>query len=337
MSNFRHRTRTDPNSTSPPQAEELGEPLPTVDHIEPEPAVGRRLLLRRGALLAGAAGVSVAGAALSAPSAEAADGDQMLLGQDNAATSPTDLTIGAAEGSSEATLRLTNETGPSLYLNPLPEDWSGDLRPGQIANTVSGPLIGVVQGKDNVTTQLLTEQDVWLPFILPTPMRLVDTRYAAGRERVTLPSPLAADGRLPAGRSMTIWIAPAGQGFGIPAIHLNVTVVGSQTTGYVTVYPGPERPATSTVNFKRGQTVANGAYIGTSTGTYTVQGDPPERVEALVINIRTTASAWIVIDATGAFATGFNPTAPSSDASRQRAGARRPSPATLAQRGFGKL
>lgn len=313
--------------------------MTTDDQSEVEPAVGRRNVLRGGAALAGAAGLTVAGSALGAPSAQAADGAPLVLGQSNDASSTTSLTIGGGSGSNQTALMLTNANGPSLSLNALPADWNGALSPGQIANTVAGPLIGVVKDGNNITTQLLTEQDVWLPFILPTPMRLVDTRTAAGRERLTLPSPLASDGRLPAGRSMTFWIAPAGQGFGIPAIHLNITVDGPQSAGYIVVYPGPDKPDTSTVNFVRGQTVANSTFIGTSTGTYTVLVDPsqpPQQVQAYLVSVFTTAATWIIVDGTGAYATGFNPLQPPAAAARS-ATVRRTSPATLAQAAFGKL
>jgi len=291
-----------------------------------------------GASLAGAAGLAAVGTAVGATTAQAADGDPLLLGLPNDAGSGTTLTVGAADGSSEAALALTNNNGPSLHLNPLPDGWNGNLDPGQIANTASGPLIGITQGQTNITTPLLTEQDVWLPFILPTPMRLLDTRTEQGRARITVPSPLDAAGRLPAGQSLTFWIAPAGQGFGIPAIHLNFTVVNPAAAGYAVAYPGPEVPDTSTVNYVKGQTVANGALIGTSVGTFTVITDPsqpPETVEAYVISVRTTAAGWIVVDSTGAYATGFLPTQAAAAAHRRMAG--RTSPATRAQRAFGKL
>lgn len=315
--------------------------MTTEEQTSSESPVGRRQLLRGGAILSGAAGIAVAGGALAAPTAQAADGDPVVLGGSNDAESATSLTIGAAAGSVEPTLTLTNADGPALSLSPLPEDWAGELSPGQIANTFSGPLIGVRKDQDTITTPLLTEQDVWLPFILPTPMRLVDTRTEEGRSRIALPRPLARDGRLPARRSMTFWIAPTGQGFGIPAVHLTLTVVGPLTGGHLTLYPGPDRPATSTLNFGRGQTLANSAFIGTSTGTYTLQGDdpnePPQVAEAFVVTIYTTADAWIVVDATGAYATGFNPLEPPDGSARRAAQARRASPAIRAQRAFGHL
>ena len=312
------------------------------DPVRAEGSLARRNLLRGGAVLSGAA---VVGAAL-APPAEAADGDGLVLGQSNDAESQTGLTIGAAEGSASAALALTNADGPSLSLNPLDDAWDGSLQPGQIANTGRGPLIGISQDGNQLTTPLLTEQDVWLPFVLATPMRLIDTRTVEGRFRVTRPSPLGADGRLSARTAMTFWIAPAGgQGdnganFSIPAIHLNITVVRPAEAGHVTVYPGPDRPNTSTVNFTKGTTLANSALIGTSVGTYSIVVDPSQpsqELQAHVVKVYTTATAWIVVDATAAYATGWIPPTEAAAARARTGGLRKDSPRALAQRSLGRF
>ena len=305
-----------------------------------EAAVGRRALFRGGAALAGAAGISAVGATLMAAPAEAADGDTLMIGQGNEAGSTTSLTVasvstGAPGAGAQAALALTNESGPSLYLNPLPADWNGDLETGQILNTTRGPLIGVEQGQETVTTPLLTENDVWWPLVLSPPIRLVDTRTAEGRQRVTLPSPLTSDGRLRANTEMTIALGPTDDvGFGIPALHINLTVVRPSSGGYAAVYPGPERSDTSTVNFTKKRTVANGAFVGTSIGSYLLRFDPnqpAEEIELFVIKVFTTSAAWIVIDLSGAYATGFNAANPNATT------AKRLSPAVRAQRALGKL
>jgi hypothetical protein len=53
---------------------------------------------------------------------------------------------------------------------------------------------------------------------------------------------------------------------GIPpdatALALNVTVVGSDSSGFVTLFEtGATRPASSTANFQAGQTRANNAFV----------------------------------------------------------------------------
>ena len=112
-------------------------------------------------------------------------------------------------------------------------------------------MIGIVKDGENQTAMLLTDQDVWLPFIPPMAERLVDTRTAVGRQRIALPSPLLSDGRVPAGAEIIIGIAPTGAGFGIPAVFLNLTVVSPKSGGHAVAYPGPIRPPTSTVNFTK--------------------------------------------------------------------------------------
>ena len=229
-------------------------------------------------MLAGAAGLGVIGAGLVIQPAAAADNDPLTIGESNAGDSTTGLTISGPDGSSSAALALTNANGPALSLTPLAADWDGQLQVGEIANTTRGPVIGVAKGNNTITTPLLTEQNVWLPFMLPTPMRLVDTRTEEARQSVAVPSPLDDDGGLPAGTELTIWVAPVNDDFTIQAIHLNLTIVGPSGAGWAQAYPGPTRPAdppTSTVNFVKGQTTANATFIGTSVSTDRTQFDDP--------------------------------------------------------------
>jgi hypothetical protein len=54
---------------------------------------------------------------------------------------------------------------------------------------------------------------------------------------------------------------------GVTAVVLNVTVTSAEADGYVTVWPcGSNRPATSNLNFVRGQTVPNLAIVGLGAG-----------------------------------------------------------------------
>lgn len=91
-------------------------------------------------------------------------------------------------------------------------------------------------------------------FYSVTPCRVADTR-----------DPVGAAGP-PFMASETRDIAVAGL-CGVPpdaaSVAFNVTVVGPEDAGYVTVYPsGQPQPTTSTVNFAAGQTRANSAIIG---------------------------------------------------------------------------
>lgn len=52
----------------------------------------------------------------------------------------------------------------------------------------------------------------------------------------------------------------------VDAAVVNVTVTGSDSAGWVAVYPCGQTPTTSTVNFAAGQTVANAAFISPGIG-----------------------------------------------------------------------
>jgi len=281
----------------------------------------------------------MAGAALAATPAAATDGDSLTVGIGNGAESTTSLTVGGLDGGAAPALALVNENGPSLYLKPLTDNWFGNLQPGEIANTNRGPLVGVVSGGDNITTELLTEEDVWEPLLPPGPLRIVDTRTVEGRRQIAHPSPLLSDGRLPANTELTIWITTAGNRFGVPALQVNLTVVRPMSTGFAVIYPGPGRPQTSTVNFTRGRTVANSAFVATSAGTYNVLLDPnlpPQEYELIVVKVSSTSPAWIVVDLNAVYITGSNRRGNAGSREAKR-GTTRLSPVARAQRTLGKL
>jgi hypothetical protein len=86
------------------------------------------------------------------------------------------------------------------------------------------------------------------------PCRLVDTRNPA--------SPSGAP-RMSAGETRVFEL---GGRCGIPpeatALALNVTVVGADTSGFVTLFEaGAPRPSSSTANFQAAQTRANNAFV----------------------------------------------------------------------------
>ena len=90
---------------------------------------------------------------------------------------------------------------------------------------------------------------------LPVPARLLDTRL----DQLTADGRFAGAGAQLAGA--TLQLAAAGR-VGIPtdasALVLNVTVVGPDAPGFVTVHPrGTNRPLTSNVNYPPGAVVAN--------------------------------------------------------------------------------
>ena len=91
-------------------------------------------------------------------------------------------------------------------------------------------------------------------FTAVTPSRLIDTRSAGG---------VFSDGE-------TRTVQVGGQA-GVPAdataVVANVTVTQTSAQGYLSAYPdGAARPATSTLNFSRGETAANRITTGLSAG-----------------------------------------------------------------------
>ena len=131
-------------------------------------------------MLAGAAGASVIGAALSPTTAHAADDGPVILGANNAAGSPTSVTIGGATGSGNPTLTLNNANGPTLALEALPHGTDLSLGVGEIVNTVAGPQIGVDYGDGAFTTFVATGVDITNAYPIGAE-RVLDTRSAGSR------------------------------------------------------------------------------------------------------------------------------------------------------------
>jgi hypothetical protein len=86
------------------------------------------------------------------------------------------------------------------------------------------------------------------------PTRLVDTRYGTG----------TAKGQLSGGNSFTAQVAGAAgvPGAGATAVALNVTVTGTRSPGFLTVYPsGTDRPVASNLNSGWNHTIANAVIV----------------------------------------------------------------------------
>jgi hypothetical protein len=281
--------------------------------------VDRRLLLRGGAVLAGAAGVSAVGAALAPVKAEAADGQFAVMGTTNTSASPTGLAIEDGGSATSSALSLVNPIGPTLELTPASSGYNGELRLGQIANTRTGPDIGVDHGQGTQTSWLATGLDLdQIPIsIAVLPQRLVDTRTEAGRGGIRHTSADAFDSsfRLKAGAFLDVGIIAVTY-FGLEAAFVNITATGSDRLGYLTAYPPGERPLASMVNYGANQSIANGGFIAAGVAT--------EDPDFYVIRIYATAAVHVVVDLTGASVTGYfgvtNPSPTVGTQAQRRAG-----------------
>lgn len=259
-----------------------------------ERPLDRRLLLRGGAVLAGAAGATVIGAVVGPSAANAADGGSVLIGRSNAATASTTLT--SAPGGNP-TLSLTNTNGPALRLNSLSQDWNGVLAAGDIAGTDFGPLVGVDYGGGTgpETSYLLTANDLaFIPLAsaLAVPRRLLDTRPTSRRGNIVQKSSTTAidsSGRLTANSWIDVYVDDATAEFEMSAAFVNVTVIDPVANGYLTVYPPGNRPGVSTVNFRQSVALSNGAFV--ATGVYTT---------SYVVRVHSSQTTHVLLDLSGA-------------------------------------
>ncbi len=79
---------------------------------------------------------------------------------------------------------------------------------------------------------------------------------------------------------------------------MNVTAVKPVKNGVMTAYPPGGRPLTSTLNYRKGKTIANGAFIGVGVAKE-INPDWPTSADWFVIRIHTTAATHLVVDLTG--------------------------------------
>lgn len=255
------------------------------------PALQRRFLLRGGAVLAGAAGITAVGAAMGSSTANAADGAPLVLGAlDNTETSTTELTI---TGDPSPALTLTNAQGAALRLSPVASTFTGPLEPGDLVGTDVGPLVGVDYGDGSEVDYLVTGSDLdYIPITVPvSPERLLDTRSARGRSNILRGSsaaPLDTAGRLKANSWIDVAVSPADDGFELAGVFVNTASGSSLGNGYLTVYLPGDRPGVSTINFQKGMSVANGALVqpGIIDGVY-------------AIRIHTSQATHILLDLSG--------------------------------------
>ena len=257
----------------------------------------RRFLIRGGAVLAGAAGVTAIGAALAPTKADAADGGNVVLGQVNDAMTTTTVRIDSPGGGPDAALTLQNANGPSLALQPLDQDWDGALDVGEIANTEAGPNIGVDYGDGPVTTFLATGVDLTNAYPIPA-ARLLDTRSASGRSSVVRSSaaPFDSAGRLKAGAYIDVAVA-ATEDVALVGLFLNLTAFESTAGGFLEIFTPGTRPNRPTLRYQKAVAVANQAFVG-----------PGVYKDAYVVRIYASQPTRVLLDLTGAI-TGFPPSA----------------------------
>jgi hypothetical protein len=241
------------------------------EHDRDKPAVARRRLLTGGGVVvAGAVGAGLAAAA-AAPASAAAGGPVLQDTVNSAGTSATVTELDAANNTTPAfiltntgidTSTTPNGAGPALRLAP-----STATVPA--AATVGGDLTATANGDlwfthhfggtpPNVAAPVHTEATANVYAPLGAPVRILDTRSASGRASIVNPSGnLDSSGRLLAGK--TIFINLDTLVFFGEAVFANVTVTGSPSSGFLTIWSGAgTRPIVSTIDWpSAGTTLAN--------------------------------------------------------------------------------
>jgi hypothetical protein len=237
----------------------------------------------------------IAGA--TAQTASAANGEAVTVGGNFTGTAATGLTIPGS--TTVPTLKLTNATGPALQLTPVTTVPGGNLALGTILNTSDGPYIGVSDGTGGSMTTILATGNDLAQLPVPqaiVPFRALDTRNGANLNYVVDASsanPFDSAGRLKDGQWLDIAVADAAGDTTVQAAFLNVTVTASTGGGFVTLCPPGPRPVASTINFSAGQTIANGAFIGTGVVD-----------TAFAVRVYARATTQILLDVTGFSVTG---------------------------------
>jgi hypothetical protein len=243
---------------------------------QPEPgqdedraATRRALLTRGGVVAAGVVGAGVAGATV-AGRANAAAGDNVVLGNVNdAGTTVTEITSNNAT----ETVVLTNtgspaagEASPPLRIRPAA---SGLVNPPS-STTVGGDVVATNDGFLYFTHEF-PQPPPALPLIfaadvhtdatsnsfapLSVPHRILDTR--SNRAHVINPSgAFDSAHRLIGGHTILIDLTSL-VSFG-DAVTANLTVLGPLTGGYLTLWSGAaSRPNASSINFAKGAALSN--------------------------------------------------------------------------------
>ena len=121
------------------------------------------------------------------------------------------------------------------------------------------------------STQVLVDVVGWFPAVAEytgiVPQRFMDTRSCSGCD--TIDGQYEGLGALTPSQAYPLQITGRGSipSSGVGSVALNVTVVGSTASNYLTVYPfGAAQPTASNLNFVGGQTIANMVIVKLGTG-----------------------------------------------------------------------
>jgi len=199
----------------------------------------------------------------------------------------------------------TNEgSGPNLRLTP-----SAATGMEPTASTVGGDLTATLGGllwfthnfsttatPDIVSAPVHTEATANVYAALEAPVRILDTRTAAGRASIVNASGnLDSKGRLKAGKTIAINLDSLV--YFAEAVFGNLTVTGMAAAGYLTVWSGATaRPTASSIDFGATGSLANFVSSGTSEYSTTILN---------VVAIYAEATTHVILDVAGFTMPGF--------------------------------
>lgn len=278
------------------------------------PRSRRQLLTLAGAAVAGGTAIALG----SASPAGAANGDELIIGQANSATIDTSLSSSGAAG---AVLNVNGTSdgvgaiqaagqGDALDIKltgtgRLGQDYfgAGNAQPSFDINDTSiggqvDPLHEIVRGRNGTiwaSTGIATGASTqWKRMNTPrfdnpngsggvfSPFRLLDSRPGQA-------SAISRSTPLPTNTNTTIDIDNlANVPSGTVGVFGNITVLNSNYTGFVTLFPtGASVPTVANINFGTGELVGNFFQVGLSnSGSLTIRpGDAGGRTVDVIIDI----------------------------------------------------
>lgn len=231
--------------------------------------LGRRALLRRAGTIAAIAGGAAVVQATGTGTAEAAAGDNVIMGVNDAGTAVTSVTSAATTG---PTVSLTNSSSGASARGPLQLAKSDDSIIFSSAPT-AGELFVADANSDLWYVNAVTAPNPGLVFTEVTanqvigiiPQRVLDTRTVGGQANIISgASHVGASGL--AGHQW-IQVDLSGLAFAIESVFANLTAVTPTTNGYLTAAnqstAAGVAPTTSSLNFVRAVTLANGVVVPT--------------------------------------------------------------------------
>lgn len=250
----------------------------------------RKDMLRVAAVAAGAA---AAGSLASASSAKAADGDPLVLGQSNTASSQTKLTSSTTVASDGALSVTAAAADYGIYGSGKSYGIAGSgpggvLGLGTVGGVFSGSVVAVnLDPQDNPGAptgqafkgDMAVDSDgvLWLCIGSGTPGNWIKvshggTRYLSSPQRA-YDSRNDAAGKLQGGfpiHPRTVDIRAAIPSIPAAAVGIvgNFTVTQEDGGGFATIWPSGAWPGTSNINFNPGVDLANAFSVGlSSSGT----------------------------------------------------------------------